>query len=116
MDRPQESKSGARHDPQQIIPHRHAQNRKQTALRKDKMMELELERGQPKPLISNEANAAIGCLTTVFIIIAILYSTYCAYRLGIKHGEQAMQERAVLEGHAEYISAEDGSPLWQWKK
>lgn len=79
-------------------------------------MMLELERGQPEPLTSSEANAAIGCLTTVFIIIAIIYSTYCAYRLGIKHGEQAMQEKAVLEGRAEYIPAEDGSPSWQWKK
>lgn len=55
-------------------------------------------------------------LAVLFVIVVVLGCNYSSYRAGFKDGEKAMQEKAVLEGHAEYISAEDGSPSWQWKK
>lgn len=65
---------------------------------------------------ADTTSTAIGILAVLIMIAVVLCCNHSSYRAGFKHGEKAMQEKAVLEGHAEYVSAEDGSPSWQWKK
>lgn len=49
------------------------------------------------------------------IFIAIIWFV-CGFANGFHYKSQSFKNEAVVQGVAEYIPDEKGSPVWQWKK
>lgn len=53
-------------------------------------------------------------LAVYTISIAVWYA--CGFYCGCEYKSKSFKNEAVVQGVAEYIPDEKGSPVWQWKK
>lgn len=49
-----------------------------------------------------------------FFIAAVWYT--CGFFCGFDYKSKSFKNEAVVQGVAEYIPDDKGSPVWQWKK
>jgi len=57
-----------------------------------------------------------GCGLLILLSPFILLLFIIVYMYGKQSATIEMQQEAIKQNHAEYITTEEGTPQWQWKK